>query len=243
MQKKGKSNIMISNELITDSLMTRFKNKELDSKLEKNKFYKLFKEAIKDYYPQLKKEYARQSIYGISFEISNIIQKVYANDFDTFVYFNTEEMYAENIEDCDEDEKDYYRFEPWAEWNVVSPKTTLFEKVRDYLKQNSLKLPSDISEYADELSKEAVSWYEENELYFEEAFEEESEQIRMWVAETLGNLRKEGFWEEQGNADIYVIPFSGEGDIDYEEMVQTFRIMDQDCHGSEFLDYLAEQEE
>ena len=42
--------------------------------------------------------------------------------------------------------------------------------------------------------------------------------------------------------DIYVIPFSGECDIDYEEMVETFKEMDQGYHGAEYLDYLEEQE-
>lgn len=234
---------MTNYALIIETLTDRYKTKNLDSKLDENKFKKLFKEAVIDYYPQLKKEYAGQSIYGISFEIDGIIQSVSADDFNTGVYFNTEEMYAEKIKDCEEDEKDYYRFAPWSEWNAAIAETTPFEKLQDYLKQNSLKLPYNIADYADDTSEEAVSWYKENELAFEDAFEEEAEQIRMWVAETLGDLRKEGFWEEQGNADIYVIPFSGEDDIDYEEMVQTFRVMDQNCHGSEFLDYLAEQEE
>lgn len=234
---------MVTNELMIEMLMTRYTNRDMDSKLDKEKFKDLYKEAVKDYYPQLKKEYAGQSIYGISFEIAGVVQKVYAEDFCTFVYFNTEEMYEENIKDCDEDEKAYYRFEPWSEWDVVTPKSSLFKNVQDYLTLNTLKLPFDISDYEDELSEEAIEWYEENEDDFDEAFEEECEQIRIWIAEVLGELRKEGFWDKQGNADIYVIPFRGEDDIDYEEMVQTFLEMDQGYHGSEFLDYLAEQRE
>lgn len=233
---------MISDNLMTEDLMERYKSRDMDSRLDKDRFKALYKKAVKDYYPQLKEEYAGQSIYGISFEVANIVQSVYADDFYTMVYFNTEEMYAENIEDCDEDEKDYYRFEPWSEWRVTTPENEQFKKVQDYLKQNSLRLPSNISDYVDGLSEEAAAWYEENEGDFEDAFEEESEQIRMWLAEVLGELRKEGFWDEQGNADIYVIPFRGEDDIDYEELERTFRVMDQNYHGTEFLDYLAEEE-
>lgn len=233
---------MISDNLMTEDLMERYKSRDMDSRLDKDRFKALYKKAVKDYYPQLKEEYAGQSIYGISFEVANIVQSVYADDFYTMVYFNTEEMYAENIEDCDEDEKDYYRFEPWSEWRVATPENEQFKKVQDYLKQNSLRLPSNISDYVDGLSEEAAAWYEENEGDFEDAFEEESEQIRMWLAEVLGELRKEGFWDEQGNADIYVIPFRGEDDIDYEELERTFRVMDQNYHGTEFLDYLAEEE-
>lgn len=234
---------MITDKLITEALMERYESGDVDSRLDKDKFKVLYKEAVKNYYPQLKEEYAGQSIYGISFEIANIVQSVYADDFYSMVYFNTEEMYAENIEDCDEDEKDYYRFEPWSEWEVATPESDSFKKVQDYLKQNSLRLPSDISDYADGLSEEAAAWYEDNESDFEDAFEEESEQIRMWLAEALGELRKEGFWDEQGNADIYVIPFRGEDDIDYEELERAFHEMDQNYHGTEFLDYLAEQED
>lgn len=234
---------MITDKLITEALMERYESGDVDSRLDKDKFKVLYKEAVKNYYPQLKEEYAGQSIYGISFEIANIVQSVYADDFYSMVYFNTEEMYAENIEDCDEDEKDYYRFEPWSEWEVATPESDPFKKVQDYLKQNSLRLPSDISDYTDGLSEEAAAWYEDNESDFEDAFEEESEQIRMWLAEALGELRKEGFWDEQGNADIYVIPFRGEDDIDYEELERTFHEMDQNYHGTEFLDYLAEQED
>lgn len=233
---------MVTKELMTETLMARYKNNDMDSGLDKAKFIEMYKEAVKDYYPQLKEKYAEQSIYGISFEVANIVQRVYDEDFYTIVYFNTEEMYAENIENCDEDEKDLYRFGVWAEWDVVTAESALFEQIQDYLKQNSLNLPLAISEYADSLSEEAAEWYEENEMDFEDAFEKEREQIRMWIAEALGELRKEGFWEEQGKADLYVIPFGGECDIDYEEIVQTFREMDQDCHGTEFLDYLAEQE-
>ena len=234
---------MVTKKFATEALMARYESNDMGSKLDKDYFKGMFKEAVKDYYPQLKDEYAGQSIYGISFEIASIVQKVYADDFYTIVYFNTEEMYEENSKDCDEDEKDYYRYEPWSEWDVASARTSLFEKIQDYLKQNSLKLSLDFSDYVDHLTEEATAWYEENEIDFDHAFDEEREQIRMWMAEALGELRKEGFWDEQGNADIYVIPFSGEDDIDYEEMVQTFREIDQNYHGTAYLDYLAEQEE
>lgn len=231
---------MVSNELMKETLMERYRSKDMDSRLDKDKLIGLFQEAVKDYYPQLKQKYAGQSIYGISFEIANVVQRIYDDDFYTIVYFNTEEMYAESIENCEEEEKDYYRFEAWAEWDMATAESVLFGQIQDYLKQNSLNLPLSISKYADCLPEEVTEWYEENEIEFEDAFEEEREQIRMWMAEALGTLRKEGFWEEQGNTDIYVIPFAGEDDIDYEEIVQTFLEMDQGCHGTEFLDYLED---
>ena len=234
---------MVTKELMTEILMERYAGRDMSSRLEKDRFIALFKEAVKESYPHLEEEYAGQNIYGISFEIANVVQRVFADDFYTTVYLNTEEMYEENIEDCDEDEKAYYRFEPWAEWDVTKPKSSKFDMIQDYLKQNSLNFPLYRSDYANDLSEEAAAWYKENETVFEDAFEEEREQIRLWVAKALGELRKEGFWDKQGNADIYVIPFSGECDIDYEEMVQTFREMDQGYHDSEYLDYLAEQEE
>ncbi|RKI41404.1 hypothetical protein D7V86_07265 [bacterium D16-51] len=229
---------MITKEQIAEKLMGRYQKMDMGSSLEKGQFKVLFKEAVKDYYPQLKEQYAGQLIYGVSFEIAGVVQKTYSDDFFTAVYFNTEEMYQENIEDCEEDEKSYYRFEAWAEWDVTTAESALFGKLQDYLKQNSLKYCSEISDCREILGKEAALWYEENELDFEEAFEEESEHIRFWMAEALGELRNEGFWEEQGNAGIYVIPFGGECDIDNEELIQTYHKMDLGYHGTEYLDYL-----
>ena len=234
---------MIAEEQIVEKLMGRYQKMDMGSSLEKGQFKALFKEAVKDYFPKLKEQYAGQSIYGVSFELANVVQRTYVDDFFTSIYFNTEEMYQENIQDCEEDEKSYYRFEAWAEWDVTTPESSLFDKLQDYLKQNSLKYCSDISNYKETLEEEAALWYEENELDFEEAVEEESKEIRFWMAEALGELRKEGFWEEQGNAGIYVIPFGGECEIDNEELIQTYHKMDLGYHGTEYLDYLASFDE
>lgn len=230
---------MMKKKEMAANLIERFENKDMGSKLDKEYFKGLYKDAVREFYPILKEKYADQSIYGISFEIANIVQSVYEDDFKTFVYFNTEEMYQENIEDCEEDELSYYRFEAWVEWDVTAPESLLFDKVQDYLQQNSLYICSDISDYKEELG-EAAAWYEEMEDDFEDAFEEECEQIRLWLAQALGELRKEGFWEKQGNAGLYVIPFGGECDIEQEELIETYKIMDCGYHGEEYLEYLEE---
>lgn len=230
-------------EQAVESLMERYGKKDLESRLDGEQFQALFREAVKDYYPKLKEQYAGQSIYGISFEIGGIVQKVYAENFGTYIYLNTEEMYQENIQDCEEDEKDYYRFEPWAEWDVVCIESEFFKRIREYLEQNSLYVCNSVSSCGDRLDREAAAWYQENELAFDDAYEEECSQIRMWMAEVLGQLRKEGFWEEQGNAGLYVLPFSGECDIDTDELIETFYIMDGGYHGTEYVDYLKSCEE
>lgn len=233
---------MVTENQMLEVLKERYQNKDMKSKLDGGQFQALFQEAVRDYYPNLKKKYPDQSIYGVSFEIAGVVQKVYAERFNTYIYFNTEEMYQENIKDCEEDEKDYYRFEPWAEWDVEEAESALFGKLRDYLEQNSLSACSDVcsvsSGYRNKLEEAAVAWYEENETEFEDAFDEESRQIRMWMAQALGELRKEGFWKEQGSADLYVIPFSGECDIETEELMDTYRMMDAGYHKGGYLDYL-----
>ena len=221
-------------------LTERYQKKDMEIWLKKEQCQSLFLEAVKDYFPKLKQRYADQTIYGISFEIGNTIQKVYYDSFKTQVYFNTEEDYQENIEDCEKEEESYYRFEAWAEWNVECAQTPLFEKMEEYLEQNSLYMCSSITEKdKDKLEEAAFEWYYENTLEFEEAFEDEAEQIRMWAAEALGKLRKEGFWEQQGSAKIYVIPFGGEDDIESEELLETYHIMDAGCHGTEYEEYIA----
>lgn len=47
----------------------------------------------------------KKTIYGVSFEIGNLVQFVYEKDFETYLYFNTEEEYRKQIKDCAEDEK------------------------------------------------------------------------------------------------------------------------------------------
>lgn len=233
---------MVTKKQIAEELKERYQNRDMDSRLDKGQFLTLFREAVKDYYPRLKVQYAGQSIYGVSFEIGGVVQTIYAENFGTYIYFNTEEMYREKSKDCGEDEKGYYRFEPWAEWDVMYAKSALFENLRDYLKQNSLYECSGVcssgSYYRDKLDGAAVEWYEENESVFEKAYDGECRQIRMWMAEALGELRKEGFWEEQGSVELYVIPFGGECDIASEELLETYSIMDAGYHGTEYLDYL-----
>ena len=201
---------MITNEAIAGVFMERYENRDMESRLDKDRFKGLYKEAVKDFY--------------------------------TTVYFNTEEMYEEKSRECDENEKGYYRFEPCKWGAIVTPESPLFEKIQDYLKENSLSIHSDILEKMAVLSREAAVWYEEHELDFEDAFRQERMQLRLWLAEAFGELRREGFWNIQGNTDIYVLPFRGDCDIDYEEMVRTFHEMDQTCHGTEFLDYLAKEQ-
>ncbi len=228
---------MITKEQIIQNLTHRYQNDDMESWIDQQQFQMLFQKAVKDYYPKLKKQCADQSIYGISFEIGGVIQKVYLDPFETYIYFNTEEQYQEQIEDCEEDEREYYRFEAWAEWDVTTAESALFEEIQNYLSQNSLYFCSDSSRYND-LEEEAVEWYQENEDEFEERFDKECSQIRMWMAEVLSALRKEGFWEEQGNTDLYVLPFGGECDIDTEELIETYRLMDVECHQTEYIDYL-----
>lgn len=227
---------------ITDILIERFREKDTESRLDKEQFQSLFREAVRDYYPKLREKYAGQSIYGISFEIGGVVQKVYAESFETYIYFNTEEMYQENSKDCEEEEKSFYRFEAWAEWDVVQAESPLFKKVQEYLQQNSLEMCCSVADGENGLEEEAAAWYREEELALEEAFEEECGEIRMWMAEVLGGLRKEGFWEKEGNAGLYVLPFGGECDIETEELIETYHMMDLGCHGKEYLDYLKEND-
>lgn len=230
--------------MIINRLKEIYKKKTLESVLEKRQFMDLYKAAVKDFYPKLKKEYEDESIYGISFEIADVIQNVYINPFATFIYFNTEEKYLEDINDydCDEEEKLECRFEPWSEWEVAESETVLFDKVAEYLFHYSLYACMDVSKYEEKLAKYEVDWYDKRFFDIETAFEQEKQAIRMWLAEALGELRAEGFWESVGNPDIYVLPFGGEDDITTEEMIETFQVMDQGCHDSEYIDYLKGRE-
>ncbi len=218
-----------------------YEDGKLESKLDKQKFIELYKEAVKDYFPKLKEDKEEQSIYGLSFEIANTIQRIYAESFNTIIYFNTEEEYEEAIEDCDEDEMSHYRFCPW-EWDLKEVESDLFDKVQEYLWNNSLGFYSHITAAMEKkLDEDVRAWYEEAEEAIEEMYETERENIRLWLAEGLGQLRKEGFWKKQEVSDIYVIPFEGEDEISTEELIATYNEMDQGHHGPEYLEYLEER--
>lgn len=234
---------MTTKEQMAAYLIERYQKEDMQSRLDREQFCALFREAVKDFYPKLKKMYADQTIYGISIEIGDVVQSVYKDSFVSYFYLNTEEQYQEQIKDCEEDEESDYRFGVWSEWEPVETKSELFEKLQDYLTQNSLyectvlSSPSEL-DYQKALGDAAVAWYNDNSSDFEDAFDEECSEIRLWMAEALGELRKEGFWEKQGNAELYVIPFDGECEIETEELIETFLLMDAGCHGTEYIDYL-----
>jgi len=212
---------------------------KLECKLDKQVFVKIFKDAVKDIFPKIKEKYEGQAIYGISFEIGNTVQRIYAEDFSTFIYLNTEERYQEAIAKCDEKERNYYRFSAWAEWLCENISSPFLNELQNYLWNNSLAFGGKISAAMEkELAEDVKKWFKDVELDIETLHEEEVLNIRFWMAETLGELRAEGFWEQQGNKDIYVIPFEGEDEISVEELKATYMEMDRECHGQEYLQYL-----
>ena len=237
-EKKGKKDLTIINRL-----KEIYSSPRLESTLNKQQFTDLYKAAVKDIYPKLKKKYKGESIYGISFEIADIVQGVYVDHFRTFIYLNTEERYLKQMADCDEESKLDCRFDPWSEWEVTEGINPLFEKVEEYLLNNSFFVYLLADSYEQALPKGMVEWYDKMYFKLEDAFEKEKQTLRMWLAQALGELRTEGFWESAGNPQLYVIPFAGEDDIETPELIETFQIMDQGCHDSEYIDYLKSLEE
>lgn len=220
-------------------LKEMYESKRIESQLNKRYFMDLFKEGVKDVYPKMKEKYRNQTIYGISFEIANVVQLIYADDYYTIIYFNTEEKYQEASKKCkNEEEKLFYRFSSWAAWDLENAESSFFDKLQDYLIKNSLNFYLNASIYEKELENDMNSWYEEMACEIDDAHRLELKEIRSWIAQALGELRSEGFWNMQGNPDIYVIPFEGECEISKEELISTYKEIDQGNHGSEFLDYI-----
>lgn len=198
-----------------------------EGNLEKERFIELFKNAVKDIFPKIKDKYEGETIYGISFEIANTVCLVYAADFETYVYINTEERYQEAIEDEEDEEKIFYRFCALAEWEPETAETQSSKELQKYLLANC----STDDDYDDEDED-----YDEDE-------NEDIVKIRYWQAEALGQLRDEGFWAEQGNPDIQVIPFEGEDEISIEELAENYKTMDRGYHGDEYQQYIEYLEE
>lgn len=137
---------MITRKQITEDLLERYHNRDMESWLKKEQFQTLFRELVKDFYPRLRAQYTDQSIYGVSFEIGDIRQTVYADNFGTYIYFNTEEMYQEKTKECQEDEKTIIVMNPgrngmWCMWSLLVRKNceiiwskTVFAPVLTYVK-------------------------------------------------------------------------------------------------------------
>ncbi len=175
-------------------------------------FTKYYKEAVKDFIPKLTREY--DGLYGVSFELAGVEQDVYYDKdrFNCFAYVCTEEMYRENADE--EDGTDWYmRFGVWGEWEPIQADTPPFAKVKEYLQQS-------------------VKPGEDGRIT-----EEETLEIRRLQAKAIGELRAEGFFEEQGCSDIYIVPFEAEG-ADKELHAELFKEMDRGVHGGEYLEHL-----
>ena len=233
----------MTDEQIAKQLLNQYKKDDAGSSLTPEvvaQFNALFREAVVDFFPKFVEKHKGQTIYGISFEIGNLVQFVYEEDFETYLYFNTEEEYRKQIKDCAEDEKLYYRFEPYAEWDVVPADTKAFKKLQKFLMQNSLYYCTVYYHYDHLLSKEAVDWFEENSEDFEENFDSERAMFRTLMAGVLCSLRQEGFWKEQGLEKLYVIPFEGEDELPFEEKIATYLQMDFGGHSGEtdYLEYI-----
>ncbi len=177
-------------------------------------FIRYYKDAVKEFFPKLAREY--DGLYGVSFELAGVEQDVYYDKdrFNCFAYVCTEDMYREKADE--ENGTDwYYRFGVWGEWEPIQADTPLFAKVKEYL-QNSLKPDEDGN-----------------------IPEEETDEIRALQAKATGELRAEGFFEDMGCTDIYVVPFEAEG-ADKELHAKLFREMDGGVHGGEYLEHLDE---
>ncbi len=196
-----------------------------EGNLEKERFIELFKNAAKDIFPKIKEKYEGETIYGISFEIANTVCLVYDADFETYVYINTEERYAEAIEDEEEEDNIYFRFFAFGEWTPETCESESFTELQKYLLANCSTDDDDEDEDYDEDENEDIV------------------KIRYWQAEALGQLRDEGFWAEQGNPDIQVIPFEGEDEISIEELAENYKTMDRGYHGDEYQQYIEYLEE
>ena len=229
---------------IAQQLINRYKTGNTQSLFNseiQNQFITKFYYAVKEFLQEFVfDKHKGQNIYGISFEIGTLFQSVYAEDFETYLYFNTEDEYNKQIKGCTEDEKLYYRFEPYAEWDVVSADTKAFGELQSFLMENTLCNYNRYELFKSLIGKEAYEWFDENFFEFEENFNKERALFRYLITYVLGILRKECFWKLLGLEKLYVIPFSPEDEIPLEEIFGSYLIMDQNCHANEtaYIDYL-----
>ena len=97
----------MTDEQIAKQLLKQYKKDDTGILLTPDvaaQFIALFREAVVDFFPKFVEKHKGQTIYGVSFEIGNLVQFVYEEDFETYLYFNTEEEYRKQIKDCAEDE-------------------------------------------------------------------------------------------------------------------------------------------
>ncbi len=86
----------MTDEQIAKQLLKQYKKEDTGILLTPDvasQFIALFREAVVDFFPKFVEKHKGQTIYGVSFEIGNLVQFVYEEDFETYLYFNTEEEY------------------------------------------------------------------------------------------------------------------------------------------------------
>lgn len=203
-----------------------------DSKIDKEVFKDLVKKAVKSYVLNLLNEEKQSHIYGLAFEITGIVDTSWCYHNNLCMRWCSEELYKEHRyteQDDSTEENLYYRYDAWSNWVVSMYENDESYELAKYLWINRLPDEDEFGDAypEDEETPELAEWFDELDYG---CYEYEVKQIRYYMAEALGELRKEGFFTEVCENDLIVIPYEGEGEIEPQEVRETFELMDCGTH-------------
>lgn len=214
--------------------------KIIDSCIEESKCIELIKAAVKESVPLVKKEVNEGHLYGLSFELSNTVDRSSYYSYNLEIYFNTEESISESSYPDDLD----FRYGMWSEWMVLSSDTESAKVLKEYLYQNRIPSDDDLEEFSEEMNDEektVVKWYKNECLAVDDKQTEERAKIRKCVTLAVAELNKEKFFFEMfGSVNVY--PFYGECALKKEEILEHYSLMENETADEKFIDYISCQE-
>ncbi len=208
----------------------------LDSCIEKTKCIELIKAAIKDSIALVKKEINNDHLYGLSFELSNTVDRNSYYSYNLGIYFNTKEYLLKSSFPDDLD----FRYGIWSEWMAITSDTESAKLLKNYLYQNKTPEDSDIEKSSDEMSKDekdAFEWYKNEWEAVDDKKNEERASIRKYMTLAIAELNKEKFFSSMFGA-VNVYPYSGECALKKEEILEHYKLMENEITDENFITYV-----
>lgn len=219
-----------------DFIKKSFNEKKIaDTRIDESKCVELIKEAIKASIPKVKEEAEDETVLGLSFEITNTVDLNAFFDYGFNVHFLTNEI----LEHCENPYDTCYT------WENIESETESSSTLTDYLLENITPYADSICKSFDEMTeeeKEAAEWYENEFDATYERRDDECALIRKCVALAVGELNKEKFFSNQFGS-ITVYPYDGDLMLEKEELLEHFKLMQNEENDECFIDYLNDVKE
>lgn len=182
------------------------KAKEI-TKEDKNKIISLLKKGIQESFKKVVEVCKKEQLYIISVALSDPLSDVSSY---CVVYMNTEENLKRQIEDADEEDKEYVSYYRYCEdeWDVLEEDSKYFREFFDYIKKRELD------------SEDIMQWYK-------------------YIVEAVCLLRDEGYFEKTYKDDILITIYA-HNYCEQDEMIELFKRMNKGKKCEDYIENIEE---